>query len=233
MTDLVEVWIVCVDVATEDAARCWEVLDGGERARAEGFRHDRDRRRFAVAHGALRILAGRVLAARPAELRWRPGPYGKPELARPWSGLHTSLSHSGDLIATAISTARPVGVDIQQLTPSADAIALSARYFPADEATFVADGADDGERAERFTALWARKEAVVKAAGTRLWPNLITAVRDGPVVSCVQPPSAHRVVDVVAPPGYRAAVALTGVAPFELRAFDWPSQELTAPAMAG
>jgi len=231
VTDLVHVWIVSVDVSAEDAARCWEVLDDGERARAGVFRHDRDRRRFTVAHGALRILAARVLAARPSELSWIPGPHGKPELALPWSGLHTSLSHSGDLIATAISPARPVGVDVQQLTPSADAVALAARYFPADEATFVADGRDDGERAERFTGLWARKEAVVKAAGTRLWPNLTIAVRDRPVVSCVQPPSSHRVVDVAAPDGYRAAVALTGSAPFGLRAFDWPNPE-TATTMA-
>ena len=232
MTDVVAVWIVPVDVSAADAARCEAVLDDGERVRAGVFRHERDRRRFTVAHGALRILAARVLAARPADLRWIAGPHGKPELAGPWSGLHTSLSHSGDLIATAISTGRPVGVDIQQLTPSADAIALSARYFPADEAAFVADGRDDGERAERFTCLWARKEAVVKAAGTRLWPNLTTPVRDGPVVTCVQPPSSHRVADIDAPAGYRAAVALTGVAPFQWQAFDWPSPE-SAPAMAG
>jgi phosphopantetheinyl transferase len=93
------------------------VLDGSERARAAAFLSPRDQQRFTVAHGALRILAGRELKTPSAVLTWTPGRYGKPEFAPPWSGLHTSLSHSGDMIAVAISTGRPVGVDIQHLVP--------------------------------------------------------------------------------------------------------------------
>jgi hypothetical protein len=39
-------------------------------------------------------------------------------------------------------------------------------------------------------------------------------VRDREVVCPVEPPGPHRVADVAAPPGFRAAVALTGAAPF-------------------
>jgi 4'-phosphopantetheinyl transferase len=230
VTDLVRVWIVPVDVPPDTAARCRDVLDDGERARAAAFGTPRDRQRFTVAHGALRILAGRELGTRPGALTWATGRYGKPELAPPWSGLHTSLSHSGDLIAAAISTGRPAGCDIQYLVPGLEVAALSARFFPPDEAGYVAAGRSAGARADRFARLWARKEAVVKAAGGRLWPNLTIAVHGRDVVRCAEPAGPHRVADVTAPAGFRAAVALAGAAPFAIEAAAWP---VTAAAMAG
>lgn len=230
MTDLVRVWIVPVDVPPDIAARCRAVLDEGERARAAAFLRPRDQQRFAIAHGALRILAGRALRTRPASLAWAPGPYGKPELVLPRSGLHTSLSHSQDMIAAAISTGRAVGVDIQHLVPGLDTAGLSARFFPPDEASYVAAGRDASARADRFAHLWARKEAVVKAAGGRLWPNLTIAVYGRDVVSCAEPAGSHRVADLPAPAGFRAAVAVTGAAPFAMTATFWPG---AVPAMAG
>ena len=222
MTDLVRVWFVPVGVPPATAASCRDVLDDGERARAAAFLSPRDQQRFTVAHGALRILAGRELGTPPAALTWIPGRHGKPELAPPWAGLHTSLSHSGDMIAAAIAAGRPVGVDVQYLVPGLDTAGLSARFFPPDEAGYVAAGRDASARADRFAHLWARKEAVVKAAGGRLWPNLKIAVRGRDVVSCAEPASPHRVADVTAPASFRAAVALTGAAPFVLAAACWP-----------
>lgn len=230
MTDLVRVWIVPVDVPPDIAANCRDVLDDSERARAEAFESPRDGQRFTVAHGALRMLAGRELRTRPAALTWNPGRHGKPGLAPPWSGLHTSLSHSGDMIAAAVSSDRPVGVDIQDVRPGLDPVALSARFFPPDEARYVAAGRDPGARADRFTRLWARKEAVVKAAGSRLWPNLKIAVHGRDVVSCTEPAGSHRVADVAVPAGFRAAVALDGAEPFVMEVAGWPGRG-TAPAM--
>ncbi len=217
MTDLVRVWIVSVDVAPDTAARCEDVLDENERARAAAYLSPRERQRFTVAHGALRILVGRELDTPPAALTWIPGRYGKPELAPP-CGLQTSLSHSGNLVAAAISADRPVGVDIQNLVPGLDTLGLSARFFPPDEAEYVAAGGDLGVRADRFAHLWVRKEALVKAAGGRLWPSLKIAVRGRDVVSCGDPAGPHRVADVTVPTGFRAAVALTGAAPFVVEA---------------
>jgi 4'-phosphopantetheinyl transferase len=229
---IVRVWIVPVDLPPEAAARCLEVLDDDERARAAAILSERDRRQFAVAHGALRILAGRELGETPSALRWDRGPYGKPALAAPWSGLSTGLSHSAELIAVAIAVGRAVGVDIQCLAPGPTVVAMSARFYPPAEAAYVAAGRDEAARADRFTRLWCRKEAVVKAAGGRLWPNLEIAVLGGDVVGCAEPPGAHRVADVPAPPGFRAAVALAGAAPLIAQALAWPG-EVEAPAVAG
>ena len=224
MADLVRVWLVPVDVPPDTAARCADVLDDSEVARAEAFLSPRDRQRFTVAHGALRIMAGRELETPSAALTWIPGPHGKPELAPPWSALHTSLSHSGDMIAAAISTDRPVGVDIQHLVPDLDTVGLSARFFPPDEASYVAAGRRASARADRFAHLWVRKEAVVKAAGSRVWANLKIEVRGRDVVNCVEPASPDRVADVAAPRRFRAAVALTGADSFAVEAVGWPSR---------
>lgn len=221
MTDLVRTWIVPVDVPPDTGASCRDVLDDGERARAAAFLSPRDRQRFTVAHGALRFLAGHELRTEPGTLTWTPGRHGKPGLAAPWSGLHTSLSHSQDMIVVAISAGRPVGADIQHLVPGLDPVALATRFFPPDEAAYVASGRDLSERGDRFAHLWARKEAVVKAAGGRLWPNLKIAVHGRAVVGCAEPQAAHRVADLVAPAGYRAAVAVTGATPFAMEAADW------------
>ena len=230
MTDLVRVWIVPVDVPPATLARCRDVLDDSERARAAAAPSPRDQQSFTVAHGALRILVARGLETRPAALRWSPGRHGKPGLVPPWSGLHTSLSHSGDMTAVAISTGRPVGVDIQHLVPGLDTVGLSARFFAPDEAGYVAAGRDASVRADRFAHLWVRKEAAVKAAGGRLWANLAIAVRNRDVVRCTEPASAHRVADITAPVRFRAAVALTGTAPFVVAAAAWPDEE-TAPTL--
>jgi 4'-phosphopantetheinyl transferase len=231
VTDLVRVWIIPVDVPSATAASCRDVLDDRERARAAAALSPREQQSFTIAHGALRILAGRELNTRSAALTWSPGRYGKPELVPPWSELHTSLSHSADMVAVAISTSRPVGVDIQHLVPNVDAVGLSARFFAPDEAGYVAAGRDANERADRFAHLWVRKEAVVKAVGGRLWSNLKITVRRRDVVSCAEPAGPNRVADLTAPPGFRAAVALTGSAEFNVATATWPTEE-TAPALA-
>jgi 4'-phosphopantetheinyl transferase len=231
VTDLVRVWIIPCDVPPEILARCTEVLDDGERTRAAAFLTARDRHQFVIAHGALRILAGRGLNTPAEALTWIPGEHGKPELSPPWSDLRTSLSHSGSLIAVATSAHRSVGVDIQHLMPAMDTIALSARFFPPDEALYVGAASDACTRADRFAHLWARKEAVVKAAGGRLWPNLRIEVRDRQIVSCAEPASTYRIADVPAPPGFRAAVALAGTVTFGVEVARWPDEN-TESAMA-
>ncbi len=216
MTHVVRVWIGHVDPAPAFAAGYWELLDDRERARADAYLDERDREQYAVAHGILRLLAGAALDVRPADLRWTLGDHGKPQLAPPWSGLHTSLSHSGEMVALAVSAERPVGIDVQHLIPRMDTVAMSMRFFPPDEAEYVAATDDIDVRADRFAHLWSRKEAVVKAIGGRLWPNLRMPVHGLDVVNCIEPPGSYRIVDVVVAAGYRAAVALHDTKPFVL-----------------
>lgn len=81
---------------------------------------------------------------------------GKPVFARQTAFF--SLSHSGDLCLCAVSD-RPVGADVQEIRP----VSLSvARRFCPDEREYLL-ALPEREQTEALTALWARKEAWVKA----------------------------------------------------------------------
>lgn len=230
----VRVWVVATDVPAPDEARLGEVLDDEERDRAAAFAEPPARRRFVVAHGVLRLVAADALGVAPNVLRWNRGRYGKPALADPWSGLHTSLSHSADLALVALCTDRPVGVDVQHVVPGADTLGMAVRYFAAAEAAAVAAGRDARERADRFAALWARKEAVIKAAGGRMWSNLRIPVYGRELARCAEPAGVYRLREVAVPAGYRAAVALAGTAPYAVQVHTWSSDRSPpAPAPIG
>ncbi|MEV4772954.1 4'-phosphopantetheinyl transferase family protein [Micromonospora humida] len=232
MRDTVRIWILPARPGPAELARYDAVLTADERSRAAALGPAAARDRFTVAHGALRLLVGAALGVAPERLAWRRGRYGKPTLTEPRGGPQTSLSYSDDLVAVAVGGGRPVGVDIQHVTPERDPVALAARFFAAGEARHVASGSDVAGRADRFARLWARKEAVVKAAGERLWPHLALPVHRDDVVACGDPPGVHRVTDVATPAGYRVAVALTGDAPYDTASFhglDGPSGPVPRP----
>lgn len=207
----VRAWLVEDRVVSEKCvAELYQVLDAGERRRADRRDTAEGRRRFVVAHGALRRIVGEYLGAPPGELVWRIGPDGKPELDGPWTGVRVNLSHSGGLCLVALCESREVGVDVQRYVPGLDVIAMARRYFPEQEAASVAAAEDP---MDAFARLWARKEAVSKAAGGRLTPVLR--------VSVDSVASGFRVVDLNVRAGYRAAVALAGTEPFTVELAEW------------
>jgi len=204
--DTAQVWLVDGRLPEHALAALHTVLDDDERARAHGYRHDDERRRYVAAHGAVRCVLGELLGVPAAELRWRRGEHGKPELTGRFAGTPVNLSHSGELSLVCVAT-RATGVDIQRVDVGLDVAALANRFFAPDEASTVLSGRTDGTRVHRFATLWTRKEAVVKAAGTRLAQGLRLGVRQPVVVLEGQP---YRLRGVPVPHGYRAAVALHG-----------------------
>ncbi len=128
---------------------------------------------------------------------------------------------------------RDVGVDVQQVPLGLDAVAMAARRYPADEAGFVAAAADQSARIERFVALWARKEACVKAAGGKLRQGMALPVLDaaqgtpgGGPLRVAWPggplPGPFLVTDIPVPRGYHAAIALNGDDPYDVVSQWWP-----------
>ena len=98
---------------------------------------------------------------------------GKPFLlARP--DIHFSISHTKNAILVAISDA-PIGVDIETFrSPSA---ALIARTMKATEQADIAASAaatlePPATREALFSAIWTRKEAVLKLRGTGIEGDL-------------------------------------------------------------
>jgi 4'-phosphopantetheinyl transferase len=222
--DLVQVWLIRLDLPAAVLARLARVLDEDEQRRAGERTRDRDR--FVAAHGAARVIIGARLGIPAGELRWAYGAAGKPELVGPGAGWQVNLSHSGALAALAISRRRPVGVDVQRLPCGFDPVRMATRFYPIEEARYVAAGCSAAVRLGRYVRLWARKEACVKAAGTRLVEGLRLAVRPvGRAASghCAGGLSGdYRIRDLPAPNGFRAAVALSGGSGYRAALHYWP-----------
>jgi 4'-phosphopantetheinyl transferase len=239
--DTVHVWLIATDLPAPRVASLRALLDAEERDRAGALRHGPDRRRFTVAHAAARLVVAGYLDTAPERIRWDRGPAGKPELAGPGTDLHANLSHSGDLTVLAVTGSRRVGVDVQRLRPDRHAAALAVRFFPAAEAEFVRAGRVPAGPAGRFARLWTRKEACVKVAGGRLAQGLpLPVAGSGPgtgfgaglgagagagrvvVGRAAGPlPGPYLVTDLPVPPGFRAAVALSGTRPYRIVRHRW------------
>jgi 4'-phosphopantetheinyl transferase len=219
-SDIVEVWLISTDVSHSALAEFEALLDGDERERASTLLYPARRRQFIAAHGAVRVILGRHMDVPPESLRWRRGPHGKPELAGP--GPQVSLSKSGSFAALAIAADRRVGVDIQRLLDDLDVTRMARRFYPPEEARFVSEAAGRSEQVERFTRLWARKEACVKVSGGRLLPGLRLTVQSAGVTCMTgadptgSPAGAYLVRDLRVPRGYRAAVAAEGANLFSI-----------------
>jgi 4'-phosphopantetheinyl transferase len=150
------------------------LLDGVERTRLGLLRSAEDRARFVTAHALLRIMVGSHLGRPPEQVVLTAtcprcgGPHSRPRLVSraPEPALHLSLAHAGARVLAAVSTAGPVGVDVDVAAATAfaefDDVALAAT-----ERAVVARLPSRRRAAARVTA-WVRKEAVLKATGDGL-----------------------------------------------------------------
>ena len=148
-----------VDVTVADA-----ILSTEEWERAARFVFDPDRIRWT----AIRVAARRILASHlntePASIDWKTGEGGKPHI--PSGELEFNLSHSGELAGLAVSTAGPVGIDLEPVS--------RATELPECEESFCHPGElrnlpkEPSLRALALLELWTAKEALLKAHGTGL-----------------------------------------------------------------
>jgi 4'-phosphopantetheinyl transferase len=136
------------------------LLADTELARANRYRFDDDRRRSIIARAATRRLLGRYLEADPRALVIVEEEHGKPVLLN--REIEFNASHSGDLVALAFANGTPVGIDVERRRKLHDCLALSRRYFSAEEDDIVRSAADADDA---FFAIWTAKEAIVKASG--------------------------------------------------------------------
>jgi 4'-phosphopantetheinyl transferase len=154
-----------VDAASFDAMRL--LLDRRERERAARFHFDRDRRRFVVAHAALRKILASYCQIQPVEVEFAHGDHGKPKFTDNWSTISFNLSHSGDLALLVVARDVPVGIDVEHHRAGIEFECLSRAFFaPSEQAALMAVPPD--RRLSAFYRCWTSKEAVLKALGVGL-----------------------------------------------------------------
>lgn len=180
-------------------------LDQTERSRRSRLRNPADRDRFTLGAALLRAAVAGTTGRRPSEVRIeRPcdqcgEPHGRPRVA----DLEVSVSHSAELVAVAVTTAGPTGIDVEAET-DLDYEPLLTTVCAPQEKQFVRSTAD-------FLAYWTRKEAVLKATGQ----GLRTPMTDLAVTPPDEPPALLspmgipcQMADLELPDGYAGAVAV-------------------------
>jgi len=163
-------------------------------------------RRRAAANDALRQILG-VHLPRGAGIELVRGEHGKPRLAG--GGLEFNLSHSGEIAIVAVSTEHRVGVDVEQVRPGRDLLALAQRALGAEDMEAVRAAAP-AERALVFYQRWARHEARLKCLGVGIFRESLLDT------------TTVRVQDLDLGPGYAGAVAVDApeLPPVRLWTFD-------------
>jgi 4'-phosphopantetheinyl transferase len=218
----VHIWCASLDVPPDTSARLYATLTSDERIRSAGFRFERDRQRFIVAHGVLRDLLGRYLQSQPGRIHYVYNAFGKPSLSPEFgSRLTFNLSHSAGLALIAIAADSSVGIDLEYIRTQSDYAEVARRFFSAAEVDEL--NALPGDRyTEAFFSCWTKKEAYVKACGDGLALPL-----DGFSVPLTADP-AHGPVDLCGwslytlrpAPGYAGALAIEGTG-WRLRQWQW------------
>src|SRR6185436_18214306 len=118
----VHVWRAWLDPREAQIDRLGQALSPDERSRAGSFVFERDRNRFRVSRGVLRHVLAGYLDAAPAEIAFRYGDLGKPELGAIHHKLDVKFntSHSNNVALFAVTRGRRVGVDVEHIRPVAD-----------------------------------------------------------------------------------------------------------------
>jgi 4'-phosphopantetheinyl transferase len=205
-----------------------------EQQRAGRFHFERDRRRFIVGRGILRMILGYYLSLSPSRVQFSYGARGKPALAETFGGageqLCFNLAHSGEIAVYAMLHNQEIGVDVEQIRPMPDLEQIAGRFFAAQEqATLLRLPVE--QRQDAFFNCWTRKEAYIKALGVGLAQPL-----DQFCVSLAPGQAAHLVsiagseaeaagwlLAAFRPaPGYVASVAVPGHG-WRLIYWDWPA----------
>jgi 4'-phosphopantetheinyl transferase len=168
-------------------------LSPDEIERANRFRFEVDRVRWTRARSSLRLILSRYAGDEPSRLAFIYGEHGKPALL-PFAHIEFNLSHAGDWAMIAVTHSIPVGVDIERLRPDVDMVPLLRRLGEDN----LPDGTQQLDQVQQLYQVWTRREAKSKADGGALFNK---------------PPANICVVDVTAPAGYAASVALVGYEP--------------------
>lgn len=165
----VHVWCVSLEQPDTKIQQLAQTLSEDEHIRANKFYFERDRRRFIVGRGLLRILLGRYTNIEPDQLQFSYSSRGKPALisTNSCNSLQFNLSHSQELALYAVTRDRQIGIDLEQIRPISGIEQLSKSCFSARESDLICSLHPKAQQST-FFQIWTGKEAYLKATGEGL-----------------------------------------------------------------
>lgn len=223
----VEVWRVALDdQPAEVVSFMATLLSRDEAERAQRFFFARDRGRFLVGRGMLRMTLARYLERAPQELVFRYGPNGKPALAaevgdlRAHAPLYFNVAHSEGLALFAVTRAGEIGIDVEWMRELPDWEQVAGAAFSARELAQLR-ACPPVRRRDEFFRAWTRQEAVLKALGTGL---------GGLDESAAQ--TSFQVYPLEVAPGFAAALAANPAARQPVEVLEWNTKAAAQPEAA-
>lgn len=161
----IHIWQASLE-ATDQITRLLPLLSDDEQTRAGRFHFQKDRDRFVIARGVLRVILSQYLDIQPQDLKFQYSEMGKPSLTH-FPELCFNVSHSGQIALYAVAQSCEVGIDVEQIRPERDWEAIATRFFSTQEQTTLKQLSPD-LKLQGFFNCWTRKEALLKAIGQGL-----------------------------------------------------------------
>ena len=142
-------------------------------ATVDKFKFDKDRKRFIISRYFLRTLLADYLGTPTKEIRIITNHYGKPELdSTIQKNIQFNISHSGHFILFAINLNNEIGIDIEKIDGTINHLEIAENYFSNDEIRLLKKTGKKEDMIKNFYYIWTRKEALLKAIGIGLLPDL-------------------------------------------------------------
>jgi 4'-phosphopantetheinyl transferase len=163
-------WLATETIDDDALARCRAILDADERARANRFTLEIDRKAFIAAHALTRLMLADASTLSPLSWRFLAESRGKPEIAPAprLGGLRFNLSHTRGIVACAVGWSDDLGVDVETIDRSQPLdLDLADQFFAPAEADMIRRLPAWRAR-EAFLRIWTLKEAFIKATGEGL-----------------------------------------------------------------
>jgi 4'-phosphopantetheinyl transferase len=216
----IDIWMAQADRPEAEVRQYAAMLSDDEIARSSRFHAARDRHRYIVRHGILRLLLSAYTCCEPLDVEIRIDSKGKPYVMDQSheSAMQFNVSHSAGLAVLAFGRCAGIGVDIERINDFESMRDVAALSFTSTELNEL-DNTPETGRIEAFFKLWARKEAVLKACGAGLLLPATCVDVSSPVggektwiarIREAAPEGEYRLTDIAAAPGFAAAVAVTG-----------------------
>ncbi len=207
--------VLTVYVVSGVCSRSWRELElylsPEERQAVLRFRREEDRSRFVFGRVLFRSLLSRELGVPPAQVWIEISSVGKPFAAG--TGLHGSISHSGDFVACVVTRNIAVGVDIECWSSARLMDSLAGLFCSGSELGSAARAAASRRNIE-LLRLWTLKEAYGKMLGTGIGELLahefVLGQDGGAVLKRMPPDEALQFETIVEEGRHVLAVALRG-----------------------
>lgn len=170
----IQVWLCDVDDERQLDGVDENALSAAELERARRLLDPVKRRRFLRGRAVVRHVLGRLLGVPARDVEFAVNAHGKPRVVRPQAcgssappPLHVNWSHSANVLLLAATVSGELGVDVEVIDPTVDALTVAQSHFTRAETDALRTRAG-AERTEAFYRCWTVKEAVLKALGTGL-----------------------------------------------------------------